>query len=202
MTKRTIFADAEQAEVLDFDAISLNAREGDENLIGDAIGYPSHWAKFAVSIQSPTVARVSQGRYYVFDKAYDLDAVEDIDLTSYLPIGSTDSRYIAIIARGVTETINAMRMVEVDAETGETVQQSLPKTERRRAFFSIQAAVPAVTPVKPTITPGDCVVCFLLVSPEGITAIEASNTHRVKTLYEVDGRLTILEGLMEVLFQS
>ena len=208
MTKLIQFADAEQAERVDFDAISLAAREGDENITGGAVGYPNHWAEFTVTAPSPTTLRVSQGRYFEGEKIFDLDVSQDINLTTFVPFYTTDQRWIAIIARGVTETVTASRMVEVDAEAGETVAQSLPKTVRRRVDFSVQAGEINVTPVRPVIDPGDCCVCFVLLGQTGvvvqggIAAIAPGNDWRVKTLYEVEGRLTVLEGRVNVVFQQ
>lgn len=200
MTKVTRWNDAEVAQVADFEAISRAAREGDENIVGGAIAYPSHWAEFTVAFPTATTIRVSPGRYFVREAVYDLDAALDISMQIYLPTAPTDRRYVAILARGVNEVVNANRQVEVDAESGETIQQSVPKTERRRVEFVAQQGLASPTPVKPTIAAGDCCICFVLVGPTGIIAIESGQDWRVKTLAEVEGRVTILEGQMRLIF--
>jgi hypothetical protein len=199
MTTVTIFAEAEQALPEDFDAIGFNARRGDENLVGGAIGYPSHWADFTVSTPSNPVIRISQGRYFVDAIVYDLQEPADINLQVHLPL-TGDNRYVAIIARGVSETVSAERTIETDADTEELVAQQIAKSDIRTVDFVVQQGLPSPTPLKPQIAANDACVCFVLLSPTGIVAIESSEAHRVKTLYEVEGRVVVLEGQMRAIF--
>ena len=201
MTKIVKFTEAEVAEPGDFEAISDHAREGDENITGGAIGYPSHWADFTISTPSSVTVQVNPGRYFLDATIYDLDEALDLDMQVHLPLVIGDLRYVAILARGIEETVNENRMVETDVDTGETVQQSVPKTNRRRVEFVVQQGTPSPTPVKPSIAANDCCVAFIMLSATGIEAVESGEDWRVKTLYEVEGRTRVLEGQMIVAFQ-
>jgi hypothetical protein len=201
MTKVIRWTEAEVSEPSDFDAIGEAAREGDENIVGGAIGYPHHWAEFAVEFPSAIELRINQGRYFVDAIVYDLDAPVTLNLQVHLPLVVNDQRYIAILARGVSETITQQRMVEIDADTEETVAEQLPKVDRRRVEFVVQQGLPSPTPLKPSVAETDCCVCYVLLTNAGISAVEPSNTHRVKTLYEVEGRVTVLEARMDLVFQ-
>jgi hypothetical protein len=199
--KKVIFTDAERAQDFDFDNIGTYSRAGDEAITGRAIGYPAHWSAFVVSAPSSSTARVAPGYYFEEEKIFQLEEETDIPLISYLPLVSTDKRYVAILARGDEDTANENRLVEIDADTEEAVLQSVPKTNVRAVEFVIQTGEFSPTPVKPVVAATDCAVCFVLLGSSGILAIEPSNDHRVKTLYEVEGRLTLLERRVELAFQ-
>jgi hypothetical protein len=201
MSKVIRFAEAEVAEPADFDAIGDAAREGHDNIVGGAIGYPSHWAAFTISTPTGTTVRVNEGRYFRNDRIYDLDAPVDLPLQVHLPLVVGDQRYVAILARHVDEVITAQRMIETDVDTGETVQQSIPKIDRRRVELVIQQGLPSPTPIKPDIASGDCALAFVLLSATGVVAVESGEDYRVKTLYEIEGRVRVLEGQMVVSFR-
>ncbi|MBC6714796.1 hypothetical protein H9Q09_01170 [Aurantimonas sp. DM33-3] len=201
MTKTIDFDDAEIVEPGDLSAISQAAREGDENIVGGAIGYPSHWADFTVSTPSSSTVRINQGRYFVDSLVYDLDAPEDIDMQVHLPLVVGDERYVAILARGVERTDTADRFVETDVETGDTILTPLPKTNVRTVEFVVQQGLGSPTPLKPVVAANNCCVCYIRLAANGIIAVESSNEHRVKTLYEVEGRVAVLEGQMAIAYQ-
>ena len=201
MTKLTLFAEAEVAEVADFEAIGLGAREGDENIVGGAIGYPNHWARFTAGNASNSSVLISQGTYFADALVYDLDAPATIDMQIHLPVIVGDQRYVAILARGLTETLQEQRFVETDVETGATVLTPVPKTQRRTVEFTVQEGIASPTPIKPVVAANNCCVCYVRLASTGIVAIESNNDGRVKTLYEVEGRVTVLEGQMVIAFQ-
>ncbi|WP_306147245.1 MULTISPECIES: hypothetical protein [unclassified Roseibium] len=200
MTKMIEFTNAEVIEAGDLKAISAAAREGDENITGGAIGYPNHWAEFTVEFPSASVARVNEGRLFKNGEIFDLDAPENLDLITYLPVVANDQKYIAILVRGSEDTKPSNRFVETDVDTGATALTAVPKTTVRECDFVIQQGLSSPTPIKPSIAETDCCVAFVLLSTAGIVAIEPSQDHRVKTLYEVEGRVTVLEAQMLTAF--
>jgi hypothetical protein len=201
MTKVTRFTDAEVAESADFEAVSLAAREGDEAIVGGAIGYPNHWADFTVSTPSSVTVRVNEGRYFADNVFYDLDTPANIDMQVHLPIVVGDERYVAILARGVSEIVDQQRFVETDVDTGETVLTPVPKIDRRSVEFVVQQGLSSPTPIKPVVADNNCCVCFIRLASTGIVSIESNNDDRVKTLFEVEGRVTVLEAQMVIAFQ-
>jgi hypothetical protein len=196
MTKVVRFSEAEVAEPADFENIGLYARAGDDNIVGGAIDYPHHWADFTISQTSAIELRINSGRLFAVDKVYSADDPIDLNLQVHLPLVTGDHRFIALLLRGSTETITASRMVETDVETGETVAQAVPKTERRFVEVVVQQGLPSPTPLRPAIAEDQCCLAFVELSTTGIFAVEMANPSRLKSLYEVDGRLTQVEGDM------
>jgi len=196
MTKVVRFSEAEVAEPADFENIGLHARSGDDNIVGGAIDYPHHWADFTISQTSAIELRINSGRLFAIDKVFAADDPIDLNLQVHLPLVTGDHRFIALLLRGSTETVTSQRMIETDVETGETVAQAVPKTERRYVEIVVQQGLSSPTPLKPTIAEDQCCLAFVELSTTGIYAVEMANPSRVKSLYEVDGRLTQVEGDM------
>lgn len=192
--KVTLFREAEVLEPADLDAIGQAARETDRNITGGAIDYPHHWADFGVAAISAVEVRVSEGRLFQGDTIYDLDAPATVNLQPRLPLALSDRVYVALLVRGETQTLEASRLIEVDADTEETVLEFGPKTEVRRVTMVEQAGLPGPTPLKPTLAADACCLCWVELSPTGIVSIEMYDEHRVKTLAEVEARVTVLEG--------
>ncbi|KTQ95006.1 hypothetical protein NS226_13830 [Aureimonas ureilytica] len=200
MSKVILFAEAETVEPLDLEAISKAAREGGENIVGGAIAYPNHWARFSISTPSSARIRVSAGTLWSDTILYDLDDPVDIDLTQHMPAIIGDQRYVAILASGATITDRQQRFIETDVETGASVPVNSPKIERRTVEFRIQQGLNSPTPLRPSVAATDCCIGFVLLSNTKIEVIESAQDWRVKTLYEVEGRVTVLEGQMAVSF--
>lgn len=194
MTKVVRFTEAEIAEPADFEAVGLNAREGDEFIAGGAVDYPHHWADFSISQTSAVELRINRGRLFVGALIYAADDLIDLNLQVHLPLVTGDRRFVALLLRGASETVTGQRLVETDAETEETVAQLVPKTERRFVEVVIQQGLPSPTPLKPQVAADQCCLAFVELSPTGIVAVESDNTSRLKSLYEVEGRLTLVEG--------
>lgn len=197
MSKRTIFNEAEIAEPADYTGVGEQAMEGDENIAGGAIGYPRHWTRLSISTISAVSLRVNPGQLFVGERVFDLDDEVTINLQARLPLVLNDRRYVAIIARGETETVNVNRLVEVDADTEETVLVAVPKTLARKVTFVVQEGLPGPSPVKPTVAADQCCLAWVLLSSTGIVSVEMNEPDRLKTLYEVDGRLRTVETSSE-----
>jgi hypothetical protein len=188
------FNEAEVAEPDDWTNIGLNARTSEDALVAGAIDYPAHWADFTVSNQNALELTVSPGTLFSDGKLYRNAAPTTINIQQYLPIVSGDNRYLAILADGALETINEERLFETDAETEETVAQQTPKLERRKISFVIEFGAASPTPLKPEVPANRCCLAWVELSTVGIAAIEPNHPARVKTLYEHDGRLALVEG--------
>ncbi|WP_036291566.1 hypothetical protein [Methylosinus sp. PW1] len=191
---RKIFTDAEVAEVTDFNDIGSFARDGVDHVVGGAIDYPRHWADFAVSQLNPLQLSISAGSLFAGAIVYRNATAAVISVQSYLPIISSDRKYIAILADGAVETVSGNRLVEVDANTEETVSQSLPIAETRKINFTIVQGAASPTPAKPAIPSDRCCIAFVELSNTAIIAIEIFQDLRAKSLYEVEGRMTQAEG--------
>lgn len=200
MSKQILFNEAEVVQRQDIQAISEAAVEGDENLAGGAIGYPLHWADFTIETPSANRIRISDGRLFQDEKVFDLDSSKEIDLLLHLPTIIGDQRYVAILVRGLEQDLTEERQIEVDVETKEKVPLQVPKVRHRTCEFVVQQGIASPTPLKPEVADTNCAIAFVLLGTVGIISVEASQDHRVKTLYEVEGRVTVLEGQMSVAF--
>ncbi|BAF88157.1 hypothetical protein AZC_2159 [Azorhizobium caulinodans ORS 571] len=194
MTRIVSFTEAEVAEPQDFGNISLYAREGDDHIVGGAIDYAHHWADFSISQPSSIELRINPGRLFAGAIVYAAEEPIDLNLQIHLPLVTGDRRYVALLLRGATRTLTAQRMIETDAETGETVEQAVPKTESRIVEVVIQQGLPSPTPLKPSVAADQCCLAFVELAPTGIVAVELDHGSRLKSLAEVEGRLTTLEG--------
>ncbi|KAI94094.1 hypothetical protein T281_12880 [Rhodomicrobium udaipurense JA643] len=194
MTKIVKFSEAEVAEPSDFDAISAYARAGDEALASGAIAYPHHWADHTVSNANAVEVTINSGSLFAGGLIYRNDDPIIVNLQVHLPLVTGDRRYVALLLRGEEEIIGGQRLVETDADTGETVEQSVPKTGIRKIVCVVQQGLPSPTPLKPTVAADQCCLAYVELSPTGIVAIEMNNASRVKSLFEIDGRLSLVEG--------
>ncbi|WP_127076144.1 hypothetical protein [Rhodomicrobium lacus] len=194
MTKIVKFSEAEVAEPSDFDDISAYARAGDEAITSGAIGYPHHWADYTVSNANAIEATISVGSLFVGGLVYRNDDPIVVNLQVHLPLVTGDRRYVALLLRGEEEVTTGQRLVETDADTGETVEQSVPKTGLRKVVCVVQQGLSSPTPLKPTVAADQCCLAYVELSPTGIVAIEMDNASRVKSLYEIEGRLSLVEG--------
>lgn len=188
------FNEAEVATPADLTDIGLFARTGSDDIVGGAIAYPNHWAGFVVSQPNSLQIDVSAGALFDGAIIYRNPASTRISLQVWLPLISSDRKFVAILADGETETVDAQRLVETDAETEETVLQSVPKTLTRKINFTVMGGAPSPTPLRPAVPADRCCIAYVELSPLGVVAIEVNQPHRVKTLAEVDTRLTQAEG--------
>ncbi len=197
--KKLNFNEAEIAQPEDITAIGDHARDGMDHLVGGAIAYPRHWSAFTTEEIGPTTLRVTPGRLFSNDIVYSADLATDLDLMLQLPGVSSNRRWVGIIAQGSEVTTSETREVEVDVETQETTFISVPKVIDRKVSFVYLTGAPEISedPVKPTV-PGDaCCVAFVLLGSTGIIRTEPGTEWRVRTLYEVEGRVTTLEFTLE-----
>lgn len=200
--KRVLFAEAEIAEPIDFQNIGAYAQEATDGIWLDAIGYPAHWAAFTVSQKSAQEVTVSSGRYVNGQIVYEQAAPTDLNLQLQIPPASSDQRWVAILLRGseVEETANRPFETSEDPETSAIVQRSTPKTIKRVVSLILQTGEANPVPVKPVVAPTDACIAYVLLTSSGVSTIEPGNDSRVKTLYEVEGRVTALEVNLEGLF--
>lgn len=186
----------------DHSAHGVHAVEMAGNLADGLGGWPGHYAKITVSQQAATTARVNPGLLFVRDRAYDLDAPFDVALLDRVPLQPGDTVWIGLVLRGAVVMDMANRQVRINVATGENDVRMLPRTERHTVECVPLAGVPGPTPIKPPIPADTCVVAWVLLGNTSIQSIEMYGPHRAKTLYEVEGRLTLVEGRIDNLFQT
>ncbi len=200
--QRTAFSEAEIADHADFEAIGLQAQDATDHLWLDAIGYPGHWAAFTVARKSAQEVTVSTGRFVAGKIVYAQTAPKDMNLQLQIPVAASDQRWVAILLRGkeVTETANRPFETSDDPETSVIVNRTTPKTIRRVVELIVQQGEANPVPVKPVVDATDACIAFVLLTSAGVNTIEPGNSDRVKTLYEVEGRVTALEVDLDGLF--
>ncbi|MEI4262786.1 hypothetical protein [Roseovarius sp. D0-M9] len=206
MTRNVLIADKEYATGAVFSGIGRAAREHADALTGGAIAFPSHWSRFTVTIagggQSITIA---PGELWKSDAIYSLEEAVDIGILDYLPpVGN--EKWIAILAQpAVQSTRNRSAKVRTgtDPENPQPAQQDVVGEEVRLVEFVVQQGTQAApgSAVKPTVPESSCAVVFILLSGAGAQAIEPAVSDKVKSLYDVDGRLMALEVRVDALFQ-
>lgn len=197
MLKTVEFTEAEVSEPADFDAISQYSREGGEAIVGGSIAYAHHWAGYSIAQSSAVEVTLNPGYLFVDEKVYGNDDPIVVNLQVYLPLVTGDHRYVALLLRGTETTETESREIETDADTGDTVMQTVPKTNIRSVEVVIQQGLSSPTPVKPTVASTECCVAYVELSTTGIVAVEMEQASRVKTLAEVEGRLTVVENEMD-----
>lgn len=200
--QRTAFSEAEIADHADFEAIGLQAQDATDHLWLDAIGYPGHWAAFTVARKSAQEVTVSTGRFVAGKIVYAQTAPKDMNLQLQIPVAASDQRWVAILLRGkeVTETANRPFETSDDPETSVIVNRTTPKTIRRVVELIVQQGEANPVPVKPVVDATDACIAFVLLTSAGVNTIEPGNSDRVKTLYEVESRVTALEVDLDGLF--
>lgn len=205
MHKIVEFNDAEIATADDWSDIGVYGREAVDGITGTALGWPNHWGQMTVAQESTTEISITAGQLYDDGIVYRMDEAATLDLQSYSPVIVTDDRWLAIIARPATETANALRSLE----TGEQplvesvpVETSMPKINRRYVTFVIQAGLVGPAPQdKPTVNAGDTAVAYVRITTAGIQELVPGENWRVKSVYELDGRVTVLEGRLDATIQ-
>lgn len=199
---RVTFSNAEIADHSDFENISLFAQQDIDGVWRDAIGYPAHWSHFTVARKSVQEITVSPGRYVAGEKVYAQAASKDVNLQLQIPPAASDQRWVAILLRGeeITETASRPFETSQDPETSIPVQRVTPKTVRRIVNLIVQPGEANPVPAKPVVAETDACIAFVLLRSTGVDVIEPGNTTRVKTLYEVEGRVTALEINLSGLF--
>ncbi|NTB05106.1 hypothetical protein [Agrobacterium tumefaciens] len=199
---RVTFSNAEIADHTDFENVSLFAQQDTDGVWRDAIGYPAHWSHFTVARKSVQEITVSPGRYVAGEKVYAQAASKDVNLQLQIPPAASDQRWVAILLRGeeVTETASRPFETSQDPETSIPVQRVTPKTVRRIVNLIVQAGEANPVPAKPVVAETDACIAFVLLKSTGVDVIEPGNASRVKTLYEVEGRVTALEVNLSGLF--
>jgi len=205
MSSRMNFDDAEIAEHGDFNNIGLFSQAAIDDLVADAIGYPNHWAAFTVAKKSSQEVTISPGRYIAGREVYSQEEALSLNLQLHIPIAPSDQRWVAILLRGeeVTETENRAFETSEDVELSVPVMRNTPKRIRRRVTVVVQPGAINPVPVKPAVAETDACIAYVLLKATGIPedgGIEPGASTRVKTLYEVEGRVAELEVDLSSLF--
>lgn len=197
MTKIVQFNEAEIAEPVDFNNIGVYAREADQGIVGGAIAYPHHHGRFTITQDSGSQLTVTPGLFFKDDKVYSADGPLEVNLQQYLPVVTGDEKWVGLLVRGESEVATSSRLVETDVDTEETVLQMVPKTDRLYITITVANSIAAPPPNDyPSIASDQCCLAFVRLTTAGIAEIQPGETWRIKTLYEVEGRVTHLEGDM------
>ncbi|WP_099863698.1 hypothetical protein [Pararhizobium haloflavum] len=206
MNKRVDFSNAEIASPEDLSSIGIFAMDGDELIHGAALGWPAHWSRITVAELTSDVVQLSPGAYHKEGAVYTNEAPIEVNLQSYKPPVSGDERWVALILRGSAVTSNATRAFETSEEPlteSVPVNQSTPKYHSLDMSVVVQTGPIAPPPaLRPTVAENDCCVAFVRLTTSGIAEIVSNSGARVKTVYELDGRLTAVEQAIEVVVET
>ena len=194
MTKRVIFTDAEIATPDDFTNIGVFSRADAQTLAGGAVAYPNAWARFTISQTSAIQLSINPGALFQDNVFYTSTSAIPINLQAYLPLVTNDQKWVALLVRGAQQTDNDNRMFETDVSSGATVQQATPVADELYIQIVVQDGLPSPAPIKPSIAGSDCCLAFVLLTATGISQIVSGEGWRLKTLFEVEGRVTVLEA--------
>ncbi|MCW2319272.1 hypothetical protein M2322_004841, partial [Rhodoblastus acidophilus] len=134
------------------------------------------------------------GALFQDDVFYTSTSAMPVNLQAYLPLVSNDQKWVALLVRGAHQTDLDNRMFETDVASGATVQQQTPVADELFVQIVVQDGLPSPTPLKPSIAASDCCLAFVLLTATGIAQIVSGEGWRLKTLFEVEGRVTVLEA--------
>lgn len=204
MSKRVRVGDAEFLTEQDFERFGTFPRDALDNVVGDAIGWPAGWAGVTIARKSAQEVTVSPGRMFDGKIVYETEDAQTLNLTVFLPLAQTDEKYVALILRGRTEEIDEERAFEtsIDVEVSEPVASLSPVIEHRTFEVVVQQGSAAPAPaLLPTIAETDACIGFVRLTTQGVQDILPGEGWRVKSLHEVEGRVTILEAQMEIAFE-
>lgn len=199
MTSIVDFTSKEQAQTVDLVNIGVYARAADQGIVGAAVAYPHHWSRFTIAQPTAITLDINPGLLFVDDVMYESSEIITINLQVYLPLVTGDEKWVALLVRGthVVETANRMVKVYTDVDTAQLVQQSIPKTDRLKVEIVVQDGIAAPPPaLHPSIAGDACCLAFVRLTTSGVAEIEPGENWRLKSLYEVYGQVTLLEGDM------
>lgn len=205
MSKAVVVGDSEFLETADYNRFGTFPRAALDNVVGDAIGYGAHWAGFTVSKKTAQLLTISPGRFFKGSIVYTREDAVDMNLTLYFPSDENDERWLAIKPRGLVDPLIEDRAIETstDPETSVPVTQQVPVVESRTIEYRVDPGN-AMTPpaAKPAVADTDACLAFVLVTTQGIQAVEPGNLWRVRSLSEVEGRVTAIELRVAQLFED
>lgn len=205
MSKVVTVGESEFLEAPDYNRFGTFPRQALDNVVGDAIGYASHWAAYTVSKKSDQLLTVSPGRFFEGAVVYTREDAQDLNLTIYFPTDADDERWLAILPRGQVVALSEERAIEtsLDPETSIPVAQQVPVVESRTVSYTVSPGVAKPSPAdKPAVSDTDACLAFVLVTTQGIQTIQPGDQWRVKTLSEVEGRVTSIELRVAQLFED
>ncbi|MGQ3671781.1 hypothetical protein ACT6QG_05230 [Xanthobacter sp. TB0136] len=196
MSKIVQVGEAEYLEPADYNRMGEYPRAALDDVVGDAIGYPAHWAGFTVSVKSAQEVEISAGRYFEGRIVWASDAPITLNLITYFPMAASDEKWLALVLRGEDVQIHEARAFETatDPETSEPVSISTPVVLHRDLRVVVQQGSAVPPPAsQPVIAETDACIAFVRVKTTGIQEIVPGGQWRVKSLSEVEGRVTALE---------
>lgn len=195
MEKIVHVSDAMIATEEDMNRLGTFARESLDHVVGDAVGAPYAFSGFAVAAANQQTLTAAPGRFYAGDKVFVSGDVQTIDVAAHLPAQSNIFKWIALVLRGQSATLTESRQVEVDADTEELISENLVVADLRVADLLIQQGLEAPTPIKPTIAVDQAAVAYIKLGSTGVIEIERAEEYRLKSLTEVEHRVTAGEKL-------
>ena len=194
MAKIVTFTDAEIALPADFNNIGVFARADAQTLAGSIGGYPLAWARFTIAQPTAVTLSINPGALFQDNVFYSSTGSIAVDVTAYLPVVSNDQKWVALLVRGAHQVDNDNRLFETDVSSGSTVLVSTPVADELTVQIVVQDGLPSPTPIRPSIASTDCCLAFVLLTPTGISSIVSGEGWRLKSLYQVEGRVTVLEA--------
>ena len=195
MERKVLFRDRQEFQAADVNNLQTFADEMFQHIVTDAITGERQIVGLQVTAKSATEIEIALGRLWegTTGKIYRMDEAQVVSVFSYLPI--TDKKYLAVSVFGQeSDTDIQPRDFLVDLQTGQTEPQAVAMETRRNVVTQITAGLESTDPQRPEPPTGYTTIAHVLLNSTGIEAIELADNRRLRNLFNVNSRLTVVEG--------
>lgn len=195
MERKVLFRDRQEFQAADVNNLQTFADEMFQHIVTDAITGERQIVGLRVTAKSATEIEIALGRLWegTTGKIYRMDEAQVVSVFSYLPI--TDKKYLAVSVFGQeSDTDIQPRDFLVDLQTGQTEPQAVAMETARSVVTQITAGLESSNPQKPAAPTGYTVIAYVKLDSSGIDSIELADSARLRSLFNVNSRLTVVEN--------
>lgn len=195
MERKVYFRDRQELQSADLGNIQEFSDQTFQHVITDALTGERQIVGLTVTAKSATEVEVSIGRLWdgTTGKIYRNDEAVTISIFSYLPV--SDKKYLAVSIYGQEATTDIQpRDFLIDLQTGQTEPQAVAMETARSVVTQITAGLESSDPQKPAAPTGYTVIAYVKLNSSGIDSIELADNARLRSLFNVNSRLTVVEN--------
>jgi hypothetical protein len=201
MEKIVNFGPRQKVTVDDINNMGLDAREGLDHVVFDAIVPTARYAGADVAISATTKVKVAtpmrlyrEGRVYGNETSGGIE----VDLLTQLPTAGF-KRVCAITLTGSAQDDQVEeRDFLVNAVTRETQAQPTATRNIRFASVNVIAGASAVDPAQPAIPSEHLVVAYVTLTPTAILSVTQVTNNRLASVVDINGRLVVVEQWKDI----
>jgi hypothetical protein len=201
MEKIVNFGPRQKVTVDDINNIGLDAREGLDHVVGDALVPTAKYAGADVAISASTKVKVATpARLYRQGRVYgnEISGGIEVDLLPQLPTAG----FKRIVALTLTGSAQDDQVEERDfltnAVTRETQAQPTATRNIRVAMVNVIAGAAAVDPVQPAIPAEHLVIAYVTLTPTAVSVVTQVTNNRLASIVDMDGRLVVVEQWKDI----